>query len=90
MLHANHQKTAESRIVVAIAHAWGASLETTTQFRGAAIALIVAASLPKDSISLPLRRDVDRAQRGRETAGVHDRFHPDDLIDALDEALALA
>jgi transposase InsO family protein len=50
-------------------------LETITQFRGSAIALNAAAFSPKDSISLPLRRDVDRAQRGRETAEGHDRFH---------------
>jgi len=50
-------------------------LEAITQFCGSAIALIAAAFPPKESISLPLRRDVDRAERGRETAEVHDRFH---------------
>ena len=50
------------------------SLETITQFRGSAIGLLAAAFLAKDSIPLPLRRDVDRAQRSRETAGVHNRF----------------
>jgi hypothetical protein len=41
------------------------TVETITQFRGSAIALSAAAFPPKDSISLLLRRDVDRAQRGR-------------------------
>jgi hypothetical protein len=50
------------------------ALETITQFRGSAIALSAAAFTPKDSISLLLSRDVDRAQRGRETAEMHDRF----------------
>jgi hypothetical protein len=50
------------------------SLETMTQFRGSAITLSAAAFSPKDAISLPLRRDVNRARRGRETAEVHDRL----------------
>jgi hypothetical protein len=49
-------------------------LETTTQFRASAIALSAAAVPPKEPISLPPRRDVDHAQRGRKTAEVHDRF----------------
>ena len=51
-----------------------ARVETITQFRGSAIALSAAVFPPKDAISLPLRRDVDRGQDGREIAGVHDRF----------------
>jgi hypothetical protein len=51
-------------------------METITQFRASAIALSAAVFRRKAPISLPLRRTDDRAQRGRETAEMHDRFHP--------------
>ena len=64
---------------------WRRSVETITQFRGSAITLSAAAFLPKDSISLPLRRDVDRAERGRETAEAYGRFHPGgDVLESED------